>query len=341
MSRLNRDALITQALLKVGAIDPENGFTPSAAQITNAASSLNSMVKSWTTMGLNLWERKYAIIFPQQNQGVYYFGIFPDGLGDHSTVVSNLLGVGEFLQTKLTVAAPLASPTVVVSTLTNPGSPGYSAFTAGGGGLYLAGILLDSGIRQWTIIAGTSGGNTITLTDNLTGPAAIGNSVIVYLSVTRPEKPLRILNAFYRQPASNDIPIRIISREEYSKFGFKPSQGTSIQLYYDPQVNSGLANIYPVPSDASGQIFIEYQQPIKEFSGSTSPFDLPAEWEEAIIWNLALRQIPDYRPPEATASRIERLANRFFEDAKYWDQEQASVYFQPDNWVYQAHSHGH
>lgn len=50
---LTRDEIITAALQKLGAI--QAGDTPSAAQVTAAATALNLMVKSWQNKGVFLW----------------------------------------------------------------------------------------------------------------------------------------------------------------------------------------------------------------------------------------------------------------------------------------------
>lgn len=327
--RLNRDQIINQALLQVGGIDPESG-TPTATQVSNAAFALNLMVKTLETKGLQLWERKYGVVFTQKNQGVYVLGS-PGPAGDHATLTSNLLGVGGFIKTTLSVAAVTASATVTLSTITSSTTPGIAAVSIAS--TYNIGIQLDNGSIQWTTVNGAPAGNVITLTNILTGAAAAGN--LVYSYQTKLIRPLRILDSFYRQQAGNDVPVRIISRDEYNRFGLKTSPGTSIQLYYDPQVNSGFLSLYPVPADSLGLLFIEFQKPIEDFVASTDDFDLPQEWGEALVWNLALRLIPSYRTPELTAARIERLAGQFLKQVTDWDQEQASIYFAPDSWMYQ------
>ena len=50
---LNRDQIITSALRKLGVL--EQGETPAAQQITDAAEALNMMVKEWQNDGVRLW----------------------------------------------------------------------------------------------------------------------------------------------------------------------------------------------------------------------------------------------------------------------------------------------
>lgn len=334
--RLNRDQIIAQALIKVGALDPENVSSVTTSQTTNTANVLNLMIKAWETKGLQLWERKYGVIFTNKGQGVYVLGN-PGPSGDHSSLVSNLLGVGGFIKTTLSVAGGPTTDTLLnLPTITNIGTPGIPDLSIANG--FNIGIQLDSGVLKWLTVVGAPVGTTVTLSGALGGTASVGN--IVYSYQTKLMRPLRVLDALYRQIGGNDIPVRVISREEYNRFGLKTSQGTSIQAYYDPQVNSGTFSFYPVPADSVGQMYIEFQRPIDDFVNSTDDFDLPQEWGEAIVWNLAMRLIPDYRVPEMTANRIERLAEKFLKEVTDWDQEQASIYFQPNSWMYETHYHG-
>jgi len=150
---------------------------------------------------------------------------------------------------------------------------------------------------------------------------------------------LRILDAFYRQQGGNDVPIRLISREEYNRFGVKTSQGTPIQLFYDPQISTGIVEMYPQPTDVKGQIYIEFQKPIEDFVSSGDDFDLPQEWGEALIWNLSLRLAVPYRVPAEQWNRIVLMATSSLELVKSWDQEYSSVLFQPSEVMYLGAGH--
>ena len=95
--RLNRDQLITQALIALNVLDPENTSAPTANQTTNASNMLNLLVKGWEANGLQLWERKWAAIFPQENQQFYALGS-PGPSGDYACL-SSPLGTGFVITT--------------------------------------------------------------------------------------------------------------------------------------------------------------------------------------------------------------------------------------------------
>ena len=53
--QLSRDQIITAALQKLGVVQSGDGNAPTANQITDAATALNLMVKSWQNKGVFLW----------------------------------------------------------------------------------------------------------------------------------------------------------------------------------------------------------------------------------------------------------------------------------------------
>jgi len=229
--RVNRSELINAALRITGVLDPEVG-TASSNQLSFGGQALNLMLKSWEAYGLQLWQRRYAAIFPQESQEVYVLGS-PGPAGDHACL-STPLGTG-FVSTTLSAAGAAAASTITVTSVSTTGTvgvPSISMLTT-----WYIGIELDDGTRQWTTINGAPSGTTVTLTTALTSAAASGNSVISY--ATKLTRPLRILDGFTRQSGGNDVPHLMLSREQYNRFGMKSSSGTTIQSYYDPQANTG------------------------------------------------------------------------------------------------------
>lgn len=326
--RTNRDEVIKGALRLVGGYDPENSSGPTATQISLAAEALNLLVKSWEAIGLHLWERKYGVIFPQPDQTAYLLGT-PGPGGDHA-VLSNPIGNG-FVSTTLASAASSGASSIVVTSLTG------SAITSAGltqtsiTNAYNIGIELDSGTVQWTTVNGAVSTTTITLAAVLTGAAASGNRVYCYQ--TKMIRPLRILDAFVRRyPGETDSPVRIISKDEYNRYGNKVGNGTGSQapnqLYYDPRVNAGHLYPYPTFGDADSVLIVEIASPIEDFSSSSDDFDLPQEWGAALKFNLALHLGLEYEVPEEKFKQIATLAATTFNMVKDFDQESpTSVYF--------------
>lgn len=327
--RANALVIVNAALRLCGAYDSEGGSS-STQQKNDALEALNMLVKAWEANGLQLWERRWAVIFPQKNQGVYVLGS-PGPAGDHATLTTPLNG--GFVQTTLSSAAADAATSIVVTSATGQLSTvGNTAVSITAG--YYIGIQVDDGSTHWTTVSSVSG-TTIGLTDALDDSAESGNYVYCYQ--TKLIRPLRILDGFVRQAQQgNDSPMKPLSREEYNRFGLKSSAGSPVQYYYDQQANTGNLYVYPVPSLATQLIFLEIQRPIDDFSSTSDDFDLPQEWADALKYNLARRIAPEYEVSQYKYNQIKDLADETFALLNSWDQESASLLLQP-SW-YDYHS---
>lgn len=319
------NTVINDALAQVGAFDIESGGTPTAAQTAMALRMANYLVKTWSTRGMQLWERRWGVIFPQLNQATFILGN-PGPAGDHATLSTPM--DSNFIQTTLAsnASGTTADLTSIVSQLNTVGSPGVTVANG-----FNIGIELDNGTVQWTTVNGAPVGNVVTLTAALTDSASAGNYVYCY--ETKLIRPLRVTEAFVRQlNGNNDTPCRIMSRQEYNMFGQKSSAGTPVQLYYDPQSNTGNLYIYPVFQNVQQVLFIQFEKPIDDFATVSDDFDMPQEWAEALMWNMAWRMCPAYQVPTSQAKEIKELALFTYETIDGWDQEIASVQMQPSNW---------
>ena len=65
----SRDDIITEALELLGVL--AEGDSPTAAQLTSCARTLNYMVKTWQADGINLFAVQQAYLFLIKNQSVY------------------------------------------------------------------------------------------------------------------------------------------------------------------------------------------------------------------------------------------------------------------------------
>lgn len=337
--RTTRNDIINGALRILNAYDPENVSGPTANQITNSAEALNLMVKGWEALGLQLWERKYGVVFPQKGQGIFVLGS-PGPAGDHGCL-STPMGSG-FVQTTLSTSAGSGSSTIVVTATSGLSTTGITATSITTG--YNIGIQLDGGTVQWTTVNGAPTGTTVTLATPLTGAATSGNYVYCYQ--TKLIRPLRILDAFIHQmtgagtgyptAGGNQIPVRIISKDEYNRFGSKSSQGTPTQLAYDVQANSGFIYLYPTFLTNNQLLYIEFTKPIDDFTSSSDDYDMPQEWGEALKFNLALRMTPEYEVPREKYQQIKEQALQLLQQVKDYDQENASLLIQPWDWMYHS-----
>ena len=321
----NCNEIIKGALRLISGYDFENTAGPSTNQLTFGREALNIILKQMGARGLQLWERKYAVIFPQENQSVFKLGS-PGPAGDHACLIPSL-GVAGFVQTTLSADAASGATSIVVESTSSNDTTGISAISITDN--YYLGIELDDGTIQWTLVNGTPASTTVAFDDALTDDASEGNYVYCYQ--TKLIRPLMISDAFIRQVGGNDVPVNIIPREVYNRFGQKTqTNSTPTQLYYDNQRDTGYVYLYPGFSTVRQQLYIEMQKPIDDLTDGTTDFDLPQEWFGVLKFKLALTLAPEYEVPMTKFKQITAL----YEDAESlvdgWDQEQDSVYLQPN-----------
>lgn len=129
--------------------------------------------------------------------------------------------------------------------------------------------------------------------------------------------PLDILATYYRDSNSYDYPLRILTRQEYDGYVDKAvTTGQPQCLFFEPgatqqATRTGTVYIYPVPDSADTYtLYMRALVPLTSFAGLTTDYDLPDEYLEAVVYNLAVRVAPDYgRPISAETAAI--AANSF------------------------------
>ena len=144
-------------------------------------------------------------------------------------------------------------------------------------------------------------------------------------------KPLKVLQAYNHSTTSDvDIPMRIITKQEYNILGNKTSSGNPIQVYYNPQSEYGILNVFPVPStteQAANTIVIHYQRPFEDFDASTDTPDFPQEWYDAITYGLACRLAPEYGVAMADRKLLWQEMTIIKQDALNYGLEEGSLFF--------------
>lgn len=139
-------------------------------------------------------------------------------------------------------------------------------------------------------------------------------------------KPLKVYQAFYSR-GNVDVPLRIITRDEYERLGNKTSQGTPAMLYYEPLLNNGVVHLFPVPDALVPPITIIGQHHIDDFDTEADEPDFPQEWFEALKYNLATRLAGEYGLNTQTRSILIQEAERALGEVLAFTQEEGSLYF--------------
>lgn len=93
---------------------------------------------------------------------------------------------------------------------------------------------------------------------------------------------------------STDLKMREMSREEYYQLPIKTNEGYPTNWFYDRQRDSGTLYIWPAPDSTAGTLKFTYRRIINDMDVNADDMDLPQEWFEAVVANLAERLIPYY-----------------------------------------------
>ena len=144
--------------------------------------------------------------------------------------------------------------------------------------------------------------------------------------------PVHLLQAF-RQDGSNTTKIYM---EIIPNFNFNlyptSSGGTPIQINYQPLVNYGKINIWPVPDAnavANSDITIIYQAPFQYFDAAADTMDFPEEWYLAVVYKLAVLLAPEWGIPLADRQLLNKEAEMHVQMAKEVGYEDGSLFIQP------------
>lgn len=133
-----------------------------------------------------------------------------------------------------------------------------------------------------------------------------------------------------RRTSSIDTPMNELSREEYYDLPTKSATGTPVSWYFDPQRSTRTLYIWPTASTAvaaNTTLYFTYLRVIEDIDALENDPDVPQEWLEALIYNLAAKLALAYGSDMYPVLRVE--AAQLLKDIEAQDQEPVSVYFQP------------
>jgi hypothetical protein len=148
-------------------------------------------------------------------------------------------------------------------------------------------------------------------------------------------RPLNIISCRYHYSSGLERKMKKLGRGEYDSLPNKStSTGPSTCFYYSPQLATGQLYVWPVPtsSETSDTYAITYMASIEDFDSSTDEPDFPAEWLEAVTYNLAVRVAPAFGIALATTNPdILSLAQNSLREVQTWDSEEGSVRITPNH----------
>lgn len=269
---------------------------------------LNMMIKGWQNFDNHLWAKQTATLFLQNSQRTYTIS---GNTTDHLTV-------DEIAETTLLAAVSSGSTTITV--------PDSSIFVVDD---YI-GIKQDNNYLHWSTVSVITDSTTIQINDATTEDATVGNYVFGYTN--KLQVPFQVYSAI-RHSISGDTDIRMdmMAYEQYEEQPVKDTKGTPVQWSYDRQLSFYKIKVWPSPGTVNYYIHLVISRKLQDIDSVNNDFDFPQEWEEALVYNLALKLAPSYG--KAKGDNFIELKNQAKESlamALGNDNELGSIFIKPN-----------
>lgn len=299
---VTRDEIIKAAYRLVVS---DEDFTPTTNQTNNAALLLNGIVKSYNaSLGMPLWALNYAFILPVS-------GTYAATIGSGHVTAS---------YTRTTLSADSAANDTKIDVTS---ASGISS-------TYYIGVELDDGDMHWTTVDGAPSGTTVTLTAGVASAASSGNNVYCYQ--TKLNRPLRIVQAYSIVgdvlSSTSDIPVTMVTTEEYLKLSNKSQEMYPLYLNYEPLL-TGTVKFWPRFSNGERVVVIRYHRALEDFDATGDTPDFPQEWNLPLIYELAVALAPTYNVEVTKLSTLRKERDKWVSEVSENDYEEGSIYFQP------------
>ena len=312
---VTRDQIIEAALRSLAVL--EEGATPGPNALENASFSLNLILKKWQSEGIKIWTIKEYTLPLVPNQTSYT-------IGPSATYNLNAAKPLRLIQAYLRDLSNNTSSVGKIS-LTSGGSgytvqPTNPVSATGGTGSGATFNLTFTGAVVTSVMLANTGGSSYTVGDVLT----MGGGTFTTAATVTVDSLLSVYT---------DMPMTVISQQEYNMLSSKQSQGNVNTVYFKPWRDYGELSVFLTPNTFTAEnyeLHLFVQTPIEDISSANQNFDFPSEWFLALKWNLAADLASDYEKTLTDKQYYEQKANVLKNELMDWDIEWSSTFFQPD-----------
>lgn len=154
----------------------------------------------------------------------------------------------------------------------------------------------------------------------LLGPAAVPTT----------NRPQRVSAAWWTDVNNNKQTIFMVAKETFDRLTPRNQSGVApTNAWYDAQLTNGIFNVWPVPDNANGTLFISAQKQFEDIPNGATTLQIPQPWFLAAKWALADEVGLEYRPHPDVLDRVQQKATKYLYDAANLEEEQESVMFKP------------
>lgn len=141
--------------------------------------------------------------------------------------------------------------------------------------------------------------------------------------------PVKIAEAIMQQqPNSAKINIEILPAYDYNLLPSN-STGVVVNMKYQPFINYGVVSVWPTPNTDNQVLTLSYYRPFEVFNSGTDTPDFPQEWQNALIYQLALILADEYGLPLPDKQWLEKQADKRLASALANGTEEGSIKFYP------------
>jgi hypothetical protein len=100
-------------------------------------------------------------------------------------------------------------------------------------------------------------------------------------------RPMDVKSCYLRDSKNYDYPLNIMSGQDYARMSNKTWTARPTELYFVPEYPYAKI-IFNYSPDASYTAYLDFLKNFTEFAATTTDVDLPNEYKEAFVYNLAV-----------------------------------------------------
>lgn len=301
--------MLTAMYRKIGAVAEDE--TPTAGMFQDALFAGNAMLKEWMALGIHVWTEEEAILFFQMGQRRYLLG----GIN-----TDNCCDANAYVLMQLTAPASAGDTSITVDTTVDVATGNY------------VGVVLDSGAAFWTTVNGAPGATSVPLTAAIPSGQSASTQANAFAYATKIVRPLKVPGArqiFYQggQSGPRLTPMSVLSRKEYMNLPQPDDPGISTQFFYTPQLVSGEFYAWPNPQNATFGARLTWYRPLMDLTTPANTADLPQEWLNGLMWNIAQEMGPEFDCPPQRFAMIQLMAAKKLDLIQSYDREPEPILF--------------